>query len=168
MAAMGPEALGRLMDDHAAALVLYARQWCASAEDVVQEAFVKLAGQRTTPAPILPWLYRVVRNGALTAARADRRRRMHETRAASQAPSWFLPGEGSRLDGQTAAAALVELPLEQREVLVARLWGGLTFEQVAAVSGLSLSSAYRLYHAGLASLRERLGLSCPDTTPTKK
>ena len=33
---MGPELLGRLFDDHAAALVLYARQWCATPEDVVQ------------------------------------------------------------------------------------------------------------------------------------
>jgi hypothetical protein len=46
---MGPEQLSRLVDDFAAALVLYARQWCASAEDVVQEAFVKLASQRPPP-----------------------------------------------------------------------------------------------------------------------
>ncbi len=46
---MGPEQLSRLVDDYAAELVLYARQWCASAEDVVQEAFVKLASQRPPP-----------------------------------------------------------------------------------------------------------------------
>src|SRR5262245_30342865 len=135
---MTPEALGRLMDEHAAALVLYARQCCASAEDVVQEAFVKLASQKPEPSPILPWLYRVVRNAALTAARSERRRRHHESQAAAKTPAWFLPGEANKLDGQTAAAALAQLPLEQREVLVARLWGGLTFEQIAAVSRQSL------------------------------
>jgi len=72
---MGPEQLGRLVDEHAAALVLYARQWCAAPEDVVQEAFVKLASQRREPDNLLGWLYRVVRNGALAAARAERRRR---------------------------------------------------------------------------------------------
>ena len=164
---MSPEALGRLLDDHAAALVLYARQWCASAEDVVQEAFVKLAAQKSEPSPVLPWLYCVVRHRALTVGRSERRRQHHEARAAARAPAWFLPGEGSRLDGETAAAALAELPLEQREVLVARLWGGLTFEQVAALVGVSLSGAHRLYHAGIDALRERLRVSCPGKSPTK-
>jgi RNA polymerase sigma-70 factor (ECF subfamily) len=158
---MGPEQLGHLVDHHAAALVLYARQWCATAEDVVQEAFVKLAGQRAPPEQALAWLYRVVRNGALSAARAERRRRQHEARAAERAPAWFLPTEGEGLDAEAAAAALQTLPAEQREVLVARLWGGLTFEQIAAVSGLSASAAHRHYHAGLDSLRERLRLPCP-------
>ena len=159
---MGPEQLGHLVDVYAAALVLYARQWCATPEDVVQEAFVKLAGQRTQPAQVLPWLYRVVRNGALSAARAERRRRQHEARAAAHTPAWFLPSEGEGLDAETAAAALQTLPLEQREVVVARLWGGLTFEQIAAVTGLSTSAAHRHYHAGLDSLRERLRLPCPN------
>jgi RNA polymerase sigma-70 factor (ECF subfamily) len=158
---MGPEQLGHLVDLHAAALVLYARQWCATPEDVVQEAFVKLAGQRAPPEQVLPWLYRVVRNGALSAARAERRRRQHEARAAARTPAWFLPTEGEGLDAETAAAALQTLPAEQREVLVARLWGGLSFEQIAAVSGLSASAAHRHYHAGLDSLRERLRLPCP-------
>jgi len=37
---MDPTFLGRLIDRHAAALVLYARQWCAAPEDVVQDAFL--------------------------------------------------------------------------------------------------------------------------------
>ena len=76
---MTPELLGRLVDDHAAALTLFARQWCAAPEDVVQEAFVKLAAQRPLPNDPVAWLFRVVRNGASSAARADRRRRLHET-----------------------------------------------------------------------------------------
>ena len=159
---MGPEGLGRLMDDHAAALMLYARQWCVCPEDVVQEAFVKLAAQRGPPADVVPWLYRVVRNGALSAARAERRRRRHEGLAAARAPAWFVPSEGEGLDAAAAAAAIQSLPPEQREVLVARLWGGLTFEQIAGVAGLSASTAHRHYHAGLAALRERLRLPCPN------
>jgi RNA polymerase sigma factor (sigma-70 family) len=162
---MGPEQLGRLMDAHAAALVLYARQWCAVAEDVVQEAFVKLAAQPAAPAEVLPWLYRVVRNGAVSAARSEQRRRRHESRAAARAPTWFVPSEGTGLDAQAATAALTELPPEQREVLVARLWGGLTFEQVAALAGLSASAAHRHYHAGLEALRQRLRVSCPNPAP---
>src|SRR5207302_6413008 len=106
-------------------------------EDVVQEAFVKLTVQRSPPAEIVGWLYRVVRNGALSAARAEQRRRRHETRAVAGAPAWFVPSDGEGLDAEAASAALQALPPEQREVLVARPWGGLTFEQIAGVTGLS-------------------------------
>ncbi len=159
---MGPEQLSRLVDEHAAALVLYARQWCASAEDVVQEAFVKLAAQRKPPDKILGWLYRVVRNGALAAARADRRRRHHESVAALRMPSWFTPTEAARLDADTATEALQTLSIEHRETLVAHLWGGLTFEQIGELTGVSSSTAHRRYLAGLSALRERLGVQCPN------
>src|SRR5215831_5553892 len=103
---MGPDVLGKLVDDHAAALVLYARQWCASPEDVVQEAFVKLSLQRIPPDNALAWLYRVVRNAAVSAARADKRRRKHETRAAARSATWFEFAPGVELDGRAASAAL--------------------------------------------------------------
>jgi RNA polymerase sigma-70 factor (ECF subfamily) len=158
---MGPEQLSRLVDEHAAALVLYARQWCAAPEDVVQEAFVKLAAQSRPPDNLAAWLYRVVRNGALAAARGEYRRRRHETIAAQRTPSWFAPSESAHLDGETATAALERLPLEQRETLVAHLWGGLTFEQIGELTGVSSSTAHRRYLTALESLRERLRVPCP-------
>jgi RNA polymerase sigma factor (sigma-70 family) len=164
---MKPDVLGRLLDEQAAALVLYARQWCASPEDVVQEAFVKLAAQRPEPDNCLAWLYRVVRNGALTAARSDRRRRFHEAFAATHTPTWFVPAEGTSLDAATATDALADLPIEQREPLVAHLWGGLTFEQIGELIGVSSSTAHRRYLTALATLRERLRVTCPTpTNPT--
>jgi RNA polymerase sigma-70 factor (ECF subfamily) len=164
---MGPDVLGKLVDDHAAALVLYARQWCATPEDVVQEAFVKLS--LSTPPDNPPaWLYRVVRNAAISAARAERRRRRHETQAARRADSWFDFSPGAALDGHTASVALQGLPLEQREAIVAHLWGGLTFHEIAELAGCSSSTAHRWYVAGLTALRERLGVSCPTTTPAPR
>lgn len=159
---MGPEQLSRLVDDYAAALVLYARQWCAAPDDVVQEAFVKLAAQRKPPDNVAGWLYRVVRNGALAAARAERRRRHHESVAALRMPSWFTPTEAARLDSETATEALQCLPPEQRETLVAHLWGGLTFEQIGELTGVASSTAHRRYLAGLSALRERLRVPCPN------
>lgn len=158
---MGPESLARLVNAHAAGLVLYARQWCAVPEDIVQEAFLKLVRQATPPDSPLSWLYRVVRNGAISAGRAARRRRRHESAAAAQAASWFYPDTGSELDGEIAAAALRSLGADEREVVIAHLWGGLTFEQIAEVAGCSASTAHRWYAAGLAALREKLGASCP-------
>src|SRR5713101_8277784 len=102
---MGPEAFSRLVDEHSAALVLYARQWCASPEDVVQEAFVKLTTLKPSPEPVLPWLYRVVKNGALSARRAEERRKRHEAQAAARQPAWFVPTEGTGLDAAAVTAA---------------------------------------------------------------
>jgi RNA polymerase sigma-70 factor (ECF subfamily) len=164
---MGPELLGRLVDRHAAALVLYARQWCAAPEDVVQEALLKLVAQRAPPDNPAAWLYRVVRNAAVSAARTERRRQRHEAAAAARAPAWFDGADADGLDAEVATAALRQLPLEEREVIVAHLWGGLTFEQVGELAGCSSSTAHRRYVAGLATLRERLHLSCPNRGTTR-
>jgi RNA polymerase sigma factor (sigma-70 family) len=158
---MSPDDLARLVDAHAPALVLFARQWCSAPEDVVQEAFCKLAACRTDPANAVAWLYAVVRNAARMAARADRRRKAHEA-AAGRGPVWFLPAEGARLDAEAVTAALQQLPVELRETVVAHLWGGLTFEQVGVLTGVSSSTAHRRYHDALASLRNRLRVPTPE------
>src|SRR5262245_60633153 len=138
MSRVGPELLGRLIDSYAAALVLFARQWCDAPEDVVQEAFLKLVAQQQIPDNPVSWLYRVVRNGAVSALRSSRRRRRHEA-AAARNPGWFMSAGGTGLDVEDATAALKALPLDQRETIVAHLWGGLTFEQIAELTGCSSS-----------------------------
>jgi RNA polymerase sigma-70 factor (ECF subfamily) len=163
---MGPDQLGRLLDEHAAALVLYARQWCSAPDDVVQEAFLKLVAHN--PSEPVPWLYKVVRHAARSAARSERRRQYHEKLAASQAPVWFVSTDGSRLDEESATAALKKLPEQQREIVIAHLWGGLTFEQIGEVTGTSSSTAHRWYLASLYALRERLGVPCPKTAANRK
>jgi RNA polymerase sigma-70 factor (ECF subfamily) len=65
------------------------------------------------------------------------------------------------LDAETAVTALQQLDAEQREVIVARHWGGLSFEQIADVAGCSASTAFRRYSAGVQILRQQLGVSCP-------
>lgn len=166
MASVEPELLERLAREHAAALMLYARQWCGTPEDVVQEAFLKLVVQKTPPDHPLPWLYRVVRNAALMARRSERRRRHHETIAAARAPAWFVDADLAGLDAAATTAALRSLPPTQSEILVARIWGGLTFEQIGDTIGCSAATAYRTYVAGLSALREKMGVTCPDRPTT--
>jgi len=156
---MTEQQFGELIDTHAAALVLYARSWCASPDDFVQDAFCKLAEQRVPPVDPVAWLYRVVRNRALDVGKADRRRARREATAARPV-QWFVEKSIDGLDAEVAVAALESLSNEYREVIVARLWGGLTFEQIALVLGCSVSSAHRRYEAGIHTLQERLGEPC--------
>lgn len=148
-----------LIDQHAAALRLYARQWCASPDDAVQDAFCKLMANSTVPIDPAAWLFRTVRNAAIDRGRSDSRRKKREERAAKP-ERWF---DESNIDGIAAEEVnqfLKSLPGEQREVIVARLWGGLTLEQAAEAAGCAVSSAYRRYEAGIQSLRERFGVEC--------
>jgi len=167
MSAIGVHLLTRLLDRHGAAMVLYARQWCDTPEDVVQEALLSLVRQTRVPENVVGWLYRVVRNGAVSASRGARRRKHHETAAAGCNEAWFEGAHDERLDADAATAALKGLPIEQRETIVARLWGGLSFEEIAELTGSSTSSAHRHYHAGLSALRERLGVACPKKNNTR-
>ena len=159
---MAAELLAELVDRHAAALVLFARQWCAHPEDVVQEAFLKFARERKVPDNPAGWLYKVVRNAAIDASRSARRRQKYESAAATQAVPWFAPPDDpTGLDAAAVTAALTELPEDEREVVVAHLWGGLTFAEIAASLGGSAPTAHRRFHAGIARLRERLRVPCP-------
>ena len=159
---MTADELSRLIDRHAGALVLYARQWTDAPEDVVQTALLKLVRLGRPPENPVPWLYTVVRNAARDAQRSARRRTKYETRRAEHAPNWFDPDSETGLDGETATAALDDLPDDVREIVVAHLWGGLTFEQIAATVGGSASTAYRRYVAGITALRGKLGVTCPN------
>ena len=161
---MTPHDFARLMDAHGPPLVLYARQWCATPEDVVQDAFLKLVALRQPPREAVPWLYRVVRNGAIDAARVARRRQRRES-AAARPVRWFVEPAVEGLDAGAAVAALQRLPVEQREAIVARLWGGLSFEQIAEVAGCSASTAFRRFGAGIDALRQELRVPCPTPSP---
>jgi RNA polymerase sigma factor (sigma-70 family) len=155
-----PDILGRLYRQHAPALRLYARQWQAAAEDIVHDAFVRLAQVDPPPNRVLPWLYRTVRNAALTAYRSNWRRQRRESAVRSD-EAWFSRTD-ERLDADEAARLLCELRLEEREAIVARIWGGLTFDEIAQLVNCSLPTAHRRYQAGLAELKLRLEGPCPN------
>lgn len=164
-----PELLRDLLATHAGPLALYARQWCDRADDVVQEAFVQLARQASLPDDPPAWLYRVVRNAAHSALRADVRRRRREQAAAEERSEWFTSDADSKLDAEAAVVALESLDADLRETVTAHLWGGLTFEQIAGLMNTSSSTAHRRYEQGLRILRERLERPCPtknDRSPS--
>ena len=99
-----------------------------------QDAFLKLVKIRHAPDDPPAWLYRVVRNAAWM------RPRLIAGGSGVSLPrptSWFVEPEIDGLDAEKAVASLERLPAELRETIVARLWGGLTFEQIAGVSGCS-------------------------------
>lgn len=156
---MKPEQLEQLISSllrqHGAALRLFATTWSQTPDDCLQQALIKLATIEPKPDQPVAWLYRVVRNEAISRARSERRRRRREQRSAIR-ESLFQVAFDDDIDGETLASALGELPEDQREVVVARIWGGLTFEEIGQTAGCSSSAAHRRYRAGLEQMKQKL------------
>ena len=141
-------------------LLLFARQWPHdSPEDIVQEAFMRLLEQSEPPENVTAWLFTVVRNLSNNHIRSEKRRKNREIRKTSSVSSWFvMPDQSDETNDYHTELIeqLQQLPFEYREVIVAKIWGKLTFEQIAAIQEISTSSAHRMYQAGLKMLQERL------------
>jgi RNA polymerase sigma-70 factor (ECF subfamily) len=141
-----------LVDAHGAALTLYARQWCRVPEDALQEALIDLLRQDPIPYHIVGWLYVTVRRRAMNLARAEERRLKHHRQAGEQKESWFVPAGDSLDDPFDLEMHLAQLPRLEREIVVARVWGDLSYEQIAELVEQSTSSVHRRYQQALAEL----------------
>lgn len=163
-----PTLLGQWYDANAARLILYARQWLdwAAAEDVAQAAFLGLASQRTRPENAKAWLFAAVRNAAISEHRRRQRAEHREQKVAAARPDWFDPRPGDLIDAGTAEQLLSKLPEEQREIILLRIWGGLSWPDAAEVLAEPTSTLFSRYKAGLATIRHRMEPSSCNT-PTK-
>lgn len=144
-----------LYERHGPALLAYACSFVADAgmaEDLVQEVFVKLLGGETA-VPDLPgaYLYRAVRNAALNARRNGQREAPLGAECA-----WFVHRGGDGEAALSLQSALAELPEAQREAVIMRIWSGMTLEEIAATTGVSLHTAASRYRYALGKLRQRL------------
>ena len=160
------QTITQLFKTHSRALLLYARQWLDdwAAEDVVQRVFVRLVADGHAPADPRAWLFRCVRNEAISAWRSQRRRGRSEKAAGAEARPWFVPRPDDTIDAVTAQEALATLPAEQREIVTLRLWSGLTLTQIGEVTGIAPSTVHLHYAQAMNALRERLEVPCQNQT----
>jgi RNA polymerase sigma-70 factor (ECF subfamily) len=131
-----------------------------AAQDVVQEAFIRLLEHDGEKDPRIPgWLYAVCRNLALD---RRRRRKIMERTNAPALDGHSGNGEdparrAARRDGAARALeALETLPARQREVLALRLRHGLKYREIAEVLDITANNVGVLVHQGMKTLRARL------------
>jgi RNA polymerase sigma-70 factor (ECF subfamily) len=145
-------------DRHGAALVLLARQFVGSradAEDVVQDAFVRFWRSRERVNDPAAFVFACVRRCALDWQRSQQRQGQREE-AAARPESMFVAGMEQDERRNAIEAALHELPLEQAEVVVMKIWGRLSFQQIAEALDLSVNTAASRYRYAIEKLREAL------------
>lgn len=131
----------------------------ADAEDVLQEALVE-AWERT-PAGREPddaLVFATIRRRAMDLARGRSRRLRRESivSAGDGNEAWFA---SEVEDAETRALlenAVRALPDPQREAVTLKIWGGLTFAQIADVTGCPANTAASRYRYGIETLRQRL------------
>jgi RNA polymerase sigma-70 factor (ECF subfamily) len=142
-----------LYETHGRALLAYASALLrdpSAAEDVLHQVFLNLVrGRASIAGEPSAYLFRAVRNRALNHIRGQSR----ETDLADAAV-WLESPDGSRETSLALQSALRALPEEQREVIVLRIWGQMTFEEAAVVIGISPNTAASRYRYGLAKLKE--------------
>lgn len=157
-------------------LLLYARQWtptAADAEDVVQMAFVRWwqrnpGGDRAH----VPLLYAAVKTIALDQRKSAMRRQAREAKSDLSLkdidPPYFDPPVEDRENARMLEHAVLDLPQEQREVVTLRIWGGLTFAEIAQTTGETTNTIASRYRYALHNLQRVLAPHREDlgATPT--
>jgi len=151
-----------LLDEHGSTLLLYARQWApsvADAEDAVQDGFLRVwRSGKVRPERAAPSLFAAVRRAAIDKARGNKRRRAREDKAHDPDAGYTMFESAPEKEERTRIIenALSALPIEQREVLVMKIWTDMTFNAIAESLGISPNTAASRYRYALAALRKQL------------
>ena len=130
-----------------------------TAEDLASTVFLKALerGQSFDPekGSFGAWIYRIAHNTLIDQYRANRP-------TADIEDIWDLLASGEDVardaDARERLRAvekrLAELPAGQREVLILRLWDGLTYAEIAELTGKSEAAGKMAFSRGLSALRE--------------
>jgi RNA polymerase sigma factor (sigma-70 family) len=141
---------------HAAAVVSDA----SAAQDVVQDALLRLLACTRPIDDLSAWLHRVTHNLAIDHLRKESRlRKLHLAAAPPSEP--LAPPPDADLDRQEArariAAELERLTPNERAVLLLKIKEGRSYREISERTGLSASNVGYLVHQGLKKLTARLG-----------
>ena len=148
----------QLYTKKAADLVLYGRALGLShgeAEDVLQETFVALLQKPDPPELAEHYCVRAYRNRARNYRRSLWRRLTREV----ESRRWFEKEPGESPAEKAAMRCLAKLPVEQREVIVLKIWHHCTFEEIGELLDISPNTAAGRYRYGLQKIKV-----CLETT----
>jgi RNA polymerase sigma-70 factor (ECF subfamily) len=139
----------------ATGLILYGRALGLShgeAEDVLQETFLALMQKPESPREPEHYCLRSFRNRALNYKRSLWRRLTREL----ESQRWFEKSSAESPAERAAMRCLTELPVEQREAVVLKIWNLYTFEEIGGLLEISPNTAAGRYRYGLQKIKAQL------------
>lgn len=150
--------LERIHDEHVTAMYRHGMALLrdeAAVRDILQDVFLKLADGRGNLDGIdseRAYLLRMVHHGAIDRMRRDKVRRDH---AEKKPEEIFLssPDPDREAFRRQLECALDQLPPEQREVVILKLWEERTFDEISQICGIPLNTAASRYRYALDKLR---------------
>jgi RNA polymerase sigma-70 factor (ECF subfamily) len=159
-------------EEHAPRLLLFARQQtrsAADAEDVLQNAVLKIwnarkrrnDGKDPTGTPDPAEIYTAIRRCAIDYGRRETRRTKREEKVIefdlAKGVAWFECPFEHKERAKEVKEAIDRLPEPQKEVLVMKIWGELTFSEIGQTLQISENTAASRYRYALEALRRSLG-----------
>jgi len=144
-----------LYERKAAGLILYGRALGLShgeAEDVLQTTFLALLQLPQRPDDPEHYCLRAFRNRAMNFHRSLWRRLAREW----ESVRWFEGGSGRDEAEVEAVRRLADLPAQQREVIVLKIWNGMTFEAIGRLLDVSANTAAGRYRYGINKLKHSM------------
>jgi RNA polymerase sigma factor (sigma-70 family) len=137
-----------------------------TAEDLVQEAFIRLHNHWDEVANPRAWLFRAVRNLALNHLRDHRREtpldNNHEPPADARGPGQSL----AKMEALgTLQLLIAELPEDDRELIRLKYHENFKYQQISTHTGLGVGNVgYKLHHLlkGLADSLRRMGIETAE------
>jgi RNA polymerase sigma-70 factor (ECF subfamily) len=168
MAAISQKQLAQWYEAHGTDLMLYARQWNADqyAEDIVQDAFIRLLKQRKCPDNIRAWLFRVVRNCSISRGRRLQHRRRAGQKLTNRQSSWFESRSDDLIDAKLVQDMLETLPSNLREIVLLRIWGQMSLREISQIVKKSIPWVHHDYREALGMIRKKLEHSSCKTKKT--
>ena len=127
-----------------------------SAEDVIHQVFQRLLKKGALPQNLLPYVFRSVRNAALDDLRRTRVRASSLFDETEMGDSFPSPAGGALLASELEEA-LNAVSCDEREVIVLRIYNALTFQEIADLRDLPLSTVTSWYRRGLETVKAKLG-----------
>lgn len=137
------------------------------AEDAVQNVFLRVhtaLDRGVVPEFEAAWLYKIAHNVCLSRAESSARRTKHEALSAFDDELPIAAPEVSREELAGLSEALEAMPHNLRTALLLREWQGLSYAEIAAAMGLSVSAVETL----LFRARRHLANALEPGTDKKK
>jgi RNA polymerase sigma-70 factor, ECF subfamily len=134
------------------------------ADDLVQEAIVRgltYINQFQPGTNIQAWLFTILRNQFHTFYR-KRRREVEDPDGGTAARLAVPPAQDGHADLEDLKAALVQLPIDQREALLLVGPQGFSYEEAAAICGARIGTIKSRVNRARTRLAELLGIESPE------